>query len=206
MRPNDHQNGLEQPEGGTGTGFVREASWQFLALLFLFSLLAGKHTIAQNGQGLFRNNCASCHKTTEADLVGPGLKGVTERREMEWLLEWTKNSQAMVEKGNEQAVKLYQEYNEQVMPAQDLTDSEIRAIYDFIESGGKKKTAGKGGGQKGDKAGNGREKAELPLAISSKLTLYWLALMALLLVIPSILAVDRALKVLKAEKERSAFR
>jgi mono/diheme cytochrome c family protein len=188
-------------KGGQGAHFFGQglAGW-LLASFLLFSWLIGS---AQNGEKLFRSNCASCHKTTKEKLVGPGLEGVTDRRDMDWLLEWTKNSQAMVEEGDKQAVKLYEEYNQQVMPSQDLTEDEIRAIYDFIESGGAQKKASAEEGSKKKGGTGGKAKAEAPLAISSKVTLYWFALMALLIVLPAILAVDRGLKILKDERAKS---
>jgi mono/diheme cytochrome c family protein len=188
-------------EGGEGACFFGQdlLGWLLASFLFFSSSILS----AQDGEKLFRSNCASCHKTTKEKLVGPGLEGVTDRRDMDWLLEWTKNSQAMVEEGDKQAVKLYEEYNQQVMPAQDLMEEEIRAIYEFVESGGtEKKTSAEEGGKKKGEAG-GKARAEAPLAISSKVTLYWFALMALLIVLPAILAVDRGLKILKEERAKS---
>lgn len=115
---------------------------------------------------------------------------------MDWLLEWTKSSQDMIEAGDEEAVAVFEEYNEQVMPDQNLSDDEIKAIYDFIESGG----AAPGGETASNGEGGGIEKRQAPMHISTKMTLYWLVLMALGVIIPAILAVDRALKVIKAEK------
>ena len=47
----------------------------------------------QNGEKLYKQNCTACHLMTEAKLVGPGLKGVTEKYEKEWLIKWIRNSQ-----------------------------------------------------------------------------------------------------------------
>ena len=43
------------------------------------------------GKELFNSLCAACHKPY-SNSIGPALHGVTERREMEWLYQWIKNS------------------------------------------------------------------------------------------------------------------
>lgn len=175
------------------------------SLLVVFTLLMGvipQKGHAQNGQKLFRNNCASCHKTSSQKLVGPGLKGVTERRSMDWLIEWTKNSQKLIKSGDEQAVKLFKKYNEQVMPAQNLSKDEIKAVYDFIESGGKKAaTASK---KKSDDE-QAAKKVEAPMPISGKLTLYWYGVLAVMAFILFIATMHGALKTLRWIRYREGF-
>ena len=43
-------------------------------------------TKAQIGKEIFESKCTSCHKWSEEKYVGPGLKGVTKRREPEWIM------------------------------------------------------------------------------------------------------------------------
>ena len=45
------------------------------------------------GEQIFKQNCTACHMMTDAKLVGPGLKGVTDKYEKEWLIKWIINSQ-----------------------------------------------------------------------------------------------------------------
>ena len=40
-------------------------------------------TMAETGQKVFEVKCNACHKLTDEKLVGPGWKGVTERRKPE---------------------------------------------------------------------------------------------------------------------------
>src|SRR5579875_2926292 len=40
--------------------------------------------IAQ-GQNIYEVKCSACHKLTDEKLVGPGWKGVTQRRKPEWI-------------------------------------------------------------------------------------------------------------------------
>ncbi|MFM7217073.1 MAG: c-type cytochrome [Bacteroidota bacterium] len=107
-----------------------------LSLLFiaLFSLQAFSQDAAsvQDGEALFKANCASCHAVKEK-LVGPALKGIETRRPEEWLLKWIKNSGSVVKSGDEYAVKLYNEYNKVAMPSFNLKDAEIKSILAYVK-------------------------------------------------------------------------
>ena len=52
---------------------------------------------AVEGQALFLRRCSACHKLDEK-FIGPALKGVTERREPEWILNWILNTDIMVQR------------------------------------------------------------------------------------------------------------
>jgi mono/diheme cytochrome c family protein len=106
------------------------------ALLALLTFLFFSTTsVAQDGEKLFRANCASCHKL-DKKLIGPALTGVTERWESrENLVAWIKNSQEYMEtSGDKYATDLFNEYNGSIMPAQAVNDAEIEAILGYIEN------------------------------------------------------------------------
>lgn len=85
------------------------------------------------GESLFKTNCASCHKRYKKAL-GPALYGVTERRDIEWLYTWIKNSAAMIKSGDAQAVALYNEYNQSNMNAfPQLSKEDVDAILSWME-------------------------------------------------------------------------
>jgi len=86
----------------------------------------------QNGEEFFSQICSACHAINER-VVGPALSGVYERREQEWILKFVKNSQQMVESGDETAQEIFNEYGIP-MPAQDLSDEEIMDIMAYIKS------------------------------------------------------------------------
>ena len=98
-------------------------------ILFLF-FVSG--ISAQDGEALFKANCTSCHAVKEK-VIGPALQGIESRRSEEWLLKWVKNSQAVVKSGDEYAVKLFNDYNKVMMPAQSLKDDEIKAILAYVK-------------------------------------------------------------------------
>ncbi|MDX5320937.1 MAG: c-type cytochrome, partial [Bacteroidota bacterium] len=96
---------------------------------------------AAKGKDLFEQNCTSCHAINEK-LIGPALAGVQERRQEAWLIQWIRNSTAMIKAGDPIAVKLFEENNKSVMTSFDnLGDEEIKDILAYIATGGEKAAA-----------------------------------------------------------------
>lgn len=111
---------------------------RFLRITSLFALLAlgvsfAKADVAE-GDKLFNANCTSCHALNEK-VVGPALKGVTEKYDEAWLIKWIKNSQALVKSGDAKAVKVYNENNQSVMTSfENLSDDQIKSILAYIKN------------------------------------------------------------------------
>ncbi len=85
------------------------------------------------GKELFNSLCAACHKRYK-NAVGPSLHGVTERRDMDWLYKWIKNSQELIKSGDSQAVQLYEEWNKVAMNAfPQLNNQDIDNILAYVE-------------------------------------------------------------------------
>lgn len=104
-----------------------------LASCVVLSLSNG--VMAQNGETLFKQNCGVCHKVGGGRMVGPDLLGVTTKRSEEWLMKWTKSSQALIKSGDPDAKSIFDEFNGMVMPDQaHVPDADIKAIYTFIAS------------------------------------------------------------------------
>ena len=83
---------------------------------------------------LFEKMCYSCHTVGQGDKKGPDLKGVTERRSREWLLEYIPSPTAMVKLGDPAAMELFKKYAPEVMTDQALSAGQISSILDFISA------------------------------------------------------------------------
>lgn len=100
--------------------------------VFYFSTLSLESKAQVDGAELYNNNCVACHKIDQ-DLVGPALKGITERRDEAWLIKWIRNSQALIASGDQYAVDLFAKWNKVAMPAYDWSDEEIKAVLAYIK-------------------------------------------------------------------------
>lgn len=99
--------------------------------LFLFSSLA----LAFDAPTYFEKKCSSCHTIGGGDDVGPDLKGVTERRNEKWLIEFIRDSEKVIQSGDPVANEMFVKFKNKKMPAQELTDNEIKYLLEFIKTG-----------------------------------------------------------------------
>ena|ERR1051326_8186267 len=81
------------------------------------------------GKGIYELKCQPCHKLTEEKLVGPGWKGVTQRRTSVWIMNMITNTEMMLDKDPE-AQKLL-ELCMVRMPNQNLSLEEARKVLEF---------------------------------------------------------------------------
>lgn len=84
------------------------------------------------GKSIYDVKCSACHKLTNEKLVGPGWKGVTQRRKPEWIMNFVTNVDMMLET-DPQAQKLLEECLVR-MPNQNLTLDEARKVLEFQRS------------------------------------------------------------------------
>jgi cytochrome c2 len=85
-----------------------------------------------DGKSIYDVKCQACHKLTNEKLVGPGWKGVTQRRKPEWILNFVTNVETMLET-DQQAQKLLEECLVR-MPNQNLNIEEARKVLEFQRS------------------------------------------------------------------------
>ncbi|RLD79222.1 MAG: cytochrome C [Bacteroidetes bacterium] len=78
--------------------------------------------------------CNACHSIGEGKKIGPDLKGVTERHDEAWLIKFIQSSQTMVNDGDPEAVKLFEEYNKIPMPDNAYSEDEVKALLNYIET------------------------------------------------------------------------
>ncbi len=91
--------------------------------------------LATNGKSLFEGKCSACHQLTDQKIVGPGLAGVTERRQPEWIMNMIINPEEMTKK-DPTAKKLLAEHLTQ-MTNQNVNEQDARAILEFLRQNDK---------------------------------------------------------------------
>lgn len=82
------------------------------------------------GQNVYNVKCASCHKLTGEKLVGPGWKGVTDRRTPEWIMNFVTNTEEMLEKDT--AAQNLLEICLVKMPNQNLQENDARSVLELM--------------------------------------------------------------------------
>ncbi len=90
---------------------------------------------AMPGQAIFERTCFACHTIGEGVRVGPDLKGVTERREREWLHRWIKDPLGMAQTDS-LGKALFAEFNNVPMAPNFLSDEEIDQVLAYVEAVG----------------------------------------------------------------------
>ena len=118
------------------------ASLQWLSIVALVSIAgiwvalptvtnaAGTDAVA--GQQIFQEKCVACHTVGKGPLVGPDLKGVTERRPREWLEQWIAAPDAMLAKKDLYAIDLLHQFHDVPMPNPGLSSSDITAVLAYL--------------------------------------------------------------------------
>ena len=92
--------------------------------LFLRSLLCSlvllaagaPNALAQDPAQFFRQNCTACHTVGGGRITGPDLKGVSGRKDRQWLVRFIVNPKAVIDSGDPYAKQLLDEARGVVMP------------------------------------------------------------------------------------------
>jgi hypothetical protein len=107
----------------------------FACLLFISFLFVSQTSMAQNGEALFKANCASCHKV-DKDFTGPALRGWKDRVPTgDWIYKWVHNPPAMIDGGDPYAKALYAKWGPSRMTAfPQLQNAEIDAILAYVDA------------------------------------------------------------------------
>ncbi len=105
-----------------------------LTVAFLLSgFLCCTSVFAQDQrETLFNQTCVACHTIGGGKLIGPDLAQVHTRREEAWIIRFVQASQEMIAEGDVDAVALFGEYNQLVMPPHPFSDDDVRAIIGYI--------------------------------------------------------------------------
>lgn len=81
---------------------------------------------------MFEKKCYSCHNIGGGDKKGPDLQGVTQRRSMDWLINFIQSPASLRTKGDPTTLELFDKYAPEVMPDQDLSATEIISMMNWI--------------------------------------------------------------------------
>ncbi len=84
------------------------------------------------GKQIYDMKCQSCHKLDDTRVVGPGWKGITQKREPAWIMNMITNVDVMLEQD-----PVAQQLLEQClvrMPNQNISKDEARSILEFMRS------------------------------------------------------------------------
>ena len=89
-------------------------------------------TMVTEGEAVFKAKCTACHKISKK-FVGPALKGITQRRSPEWIVNMTMNPEEMIKK-DPIAIQLLAEANGAPMANQNLTEEEARVLLEYFRT------------------------------------------------------------------------
>ncbi len=159
-----------------------------------------EEAIISAGEQLYKNNCTQCHAINEV-VIGPALKGVHERRPLEWLIPWIRNSQKMIQEGDEYAVQLYEEYNKTVMTAYPFSDDEILSILAYIKVESNKEPVQVAAAEGETVAGDGTQSGQAIATPYLTAVAIILVVVLVLILITLVLVVNVLTKYVKGNKE-----
>ncbi len=94
----------------------------------------GVSELVVKGEKLFKANCAACHSVGDNKVVGPGLKGINDNRDHDWLVKWIINSGDLIASGDADANAIFEEYNKVPMPPQPVSEEDVDAILAYIKT------------------------------------------------------------------------
>jgi mono/diheme cytochrome c family protein len=174
----------------------------FHTLAVLFFMLIGTQAFAADpsvdssdeavaaGKAVYNANCKTCHKLDQK-LIGPALRGASERQPVEIVKAFIKNSQAVIASGNSYYNDLYKEYNNTVMISHEfLSDDDLNNLLSYIEFGDKvdpAAAAGEAGAEGGAVAAGGGIPNEYLTVILGVLVVVLLLILVVLGLIISVL-------------------
>ena len=80
---------------------------------------------------LFNQYCANCHNFNNVE-IGPSLGGITNKLEKQWIKEFIKNPQKIINRGDERAVAQFKKFGVYMPSFTFLEDQELEKLLAFI--------------------------------------------------------------------------
>jgi cytochrome c2 len=91
-------------------------------------------THAQTAESYFRQNCSMCHTIGGGHLIGPDLKGVTQKKDRAWLVKFLQDPKAVIDSKDPYAAQLLEDSHGLVMPTPPgMTSEKANSLLDYIE-------------------------------------------------------------------------
>ena len=87
-------------------------------------------SMVATGKQVYELKCSSCHKLDSERVVGPGWKGVTDRRTPEWIMNFIVNVDEMLDKDTA-SQRMLEECLVR-MPNQGLAEADARGVLEFM--------------------------------------------------------------------------
>lgn len=111
---------------------------KFLSVFGAFMMIASLTAHAQDGQDLFKKNCAACHKPDKPS-TGPALKGARERwqeaGEGDMIYDWISNPQELINSGKSKRALEIKDFSPTAMtPMGYLSKEQMNLILDYADS------------------------------------------------------------------------
>ena len=100
------------------------------------SFTSGERALYIHGKTLFNNNCEPCHSPGSDIIVGPGLKGILERRSIDWLIPWVQNSQKVMLSSKPYALRVHKQYGQLAKHQFQLTSNQVKSILFYVANYG----------------------------------------------------------------------
>jgi mono/diheme cytochrome c family protein len=82
------------------------------------------------GKSIYEMKCQACHRLDETRVVGPGFKGLTEKRKPEWIMNMITNVDVMLD--NDPTAQALLELCLMRMPNQNVSIGDARDILEFM--------------------------------------------------------------------------
>src|SRR5262249_32009316 len=81
-----------------------------IQLLIALCCVSSVASAAPDPSTTFTRNCSSCHTFGHGVLVGPDLKGATDRHDRKWLTAWISSSERLIQSGGATARAVLAEF------------------------------------------------------------------------------------------------
>jgi nitrite reductase (NO-forming) len=86
------------------------------------------------GQTLFNTRCLACHSIGKGPVIGPDLRGVTERRDERWIRDWLRSPETML--ARDDSAKAMLARFKVPMPNQNLSATDIEHLIEYFRWAG----------------------------------------------------------------------